>query len=284
MIRVAVLMTCFNRREVTLRCLRALFAQRSSDFSLEVFLVDDASTDGTGVAVAREFSAVRILKGTGDLYWTGGMRRAFGAALAESFDYYLWLNDDTELFVNALATLLAQSEHLRKAGCQAILVGNVQDPVDGHHTYGGLLRRSNLHPVSFQLASMGVRLQPCDAMEGNCTLIPKAVADVVGNLDPQFQHNFGDVDYGLRARRSGVPILAMPGFVGACAANPKKGAWQDPDLDFSVRWKLLMSPKGCHWNDWFYFTRRHGGFFWPVFAISPYIKVFLTSLLRGKLR
>lgn len=284
MTRVAVLMTCFNRRELTLRCLRALFAQHCSDLSLEVFLVDDCSTDGTEAAIARDFPDVRILRGTGELYWTGGMRQAFGAALALSFDHYLWLNDDTVLFPNALSRLLFQFEHLRNVGREPILVGNTQDPVDGRHTYGGLIRRSKMRRVAFQLASNVERLQTCDSLEGNCTLIPRSVADLVGNLDAAYRHNFGDVDYGLRAREMGIPIFALPGYVGTCATNPAKGSWQDQELDLSVRWRLLMSPKGCPWDDWLHFTRRHCGALWPFFAISPSVKVVFTSLLRGKLR
>ena len=47
---IAVLMTCYNRVETTLRCLHSLFNQtiKQSDnqtISLDVWLVDDASTD-----------------------------------------------------------------------------------------------------------------------------------------------------------------------------------------------------------------------------------------------
>ena len=38
---------------------------------------------------------VRLLRGNGQLYWNGGMRRAFGEAMAADYDYYLWMNDDT---------------------------------------------------------------------------------------------------------------------------------------------------------------------------------------------
>ena len=47
---ISVLMTCHNRRELTLKCLGLLLSQIGED--ARVYLVDDGSTDGTAVAVA----------------------------------------------------------------------------------------------------------------------------------------------------------------------------------------------------------------------------------------
>src|SRR5579875_4150500 len=89
---VAVLMTCFNRREQTLRCLQHLFAQTAlTQISLHVVLLDDASTDGTAEAVREAFPDVQLMRGTGQLYWNRGMRMAFAEALRRGFDFYLWL-------------------------------------------------------------------------------------------------------------------------------------------------------------------------------------------------
>ena len=48
-LRVAVLVTCFNRREQTLAALRTLLDEQDlHGAELHVHLVDDGSTDGTG--------------------------------------------------------------------------------------------------------------------------------------------------------------------------------------------------------------------------------------------
>ncbi len=72
-----------------------------------MYLVDDGSGDGTTPAVHAEFPEVRVIAGTGHLYWSGGMRVAQQAAVLSDPDYLLWLNDDVELEPEALATLLA---------------------------------------------------------------------------------------------------------------------------------------------------------------------------------
>ena len=45
--KIAVLITCFNRRATTLSCLEQLGLQRIDNGHLAVYRVDDGSTDGT---------------------------------------------------------------------------------------------------------------------------------------------------------------------------------------------------------------------------------------------
>lgn len=80
--RVAAVMAAYNRTELTLACLRSLGAQQVPGVALDVFVLDDASSDGTSEAVAEQFPEVTVLHGDGELYWNGGMRRAFAAAIA----------------------------------------------------------------------------------------------------------------------------------------------------------------------------------------------------------
>ena len=56
---VAVLLTCFNRKEKTLASLVRLFEAKeayNSNLNLSIFLTDDGSTDGTGDAVSTSSS------------------------------------------------------------------------------------------------------------------------------------------------------------------------------------------------------------------------------------
>ena len=79
---VAVLIAAYNRKQTTLSCLNSLQAlQLPGDVKLEIFLTDDASTDGTAQAVCNLYPQVHLLHGTGSLYWAGGMRYTWAKAL-----------------------------------------------------------------------------------------------------------------------------------------------------------------------------------------------------------
>ena len=51
--KIATLLTCHNRKEKTLKCLNSITAQHipKQVGKIDVFLVDDGSTDGTSEAV-----------------------------------------------------------------------------------------------------------------------------------------------------------------------------------------------------------------------------------------
>lgn len=279
---IAVLMTSFNRRAQTLECLRLLYAQTAmSHVSLHVILVDDASADGTTDAVQAAFPRVDVFAGTGKLYWNGGMRKAFAHALERGYDFYLWLNDDTQLFPEALATLLAAERQLALEGKTGILTGSTCDGISRAASYGGWRWKKSwkreLEPV---VPDPGTLLR-CDTMNGNCTLIPRRVAQVVGNLEAQFTHSFGDFDYGFRAARAGFGIYVVPGFVGSCSDNSRRGTWRDASVSLRQRWRHLNSVKGSPFHEWSLYCRRHLGALWPLYTASPYVKTVLSSFRRS---
>lgn len=168
-------MTCFNRRETTLKSIGALYEQvlpEGMDF--DVYLVDDGCTDGTGEAVREQFPKVRVLQGDGNLYWCGGMRMAWAEAMESDYDYYLWLNDDTMLLSGALQTLLATARDVRlREGYDGIIVGSCRDPITRRHTYGGRLKRNRCCRLPDKPLPPSDRITPCDTMNGNLVLVPR---------------------------------------------------------------------------------------------------------------
>ena len=277
---VAVLLTCFNRRELTLNSLKSLYQQeRVADLQTSVYLVDDGCTDGTAAAVRAAFPQVTILHGNGSMFWNGGMRMAFDAALAVGHDAYVWLNDDTVLYPEALATLTTMADQWLKDEDPAIIVGSVCSPATGQHTYGGFTRRQRGAALHFEK----VEPQPhaalrCDTMNGNFVVIPKIVADTIGNIEPRFRHQFGDVDYGLRAGKAGFAIVVAPGYVGECSDGGIQGTWRDPHIPFAKRWRHLLSLKGVPFHEWVLYTRRHYGWRWLHYAASPYLRTIVSSM------
>ncbi len=268
--KLAVLMTCYNRRDTTLVCLQALYKQNTI---FDVYLVDDGSSDGTCDAVRANYPAVKILKGTGDLFWVGGMRLAFAEALKENYDYYLWLNDDTIVDPNALSKLFATHNDLIEKGFpNSIIVGSTRDAITGKPTYGGAVRSKHWYSNKYEFLQPSQEIQECDTMYGNCVLIPRSVAQKVGNLDPAFIHSLGDLDYGLRARKLGCSVWVAPGFIGTCSKNSVQGSWVDTNLPIGDRLRKALQPKGFPIRAWTVFARRHSGPFWFLYWFLPYLR------------
>jgi GT2 family glycosyltransferase len=268
--RVAAVMTVYNRRDVTLACLRSLRAQPLPGVILDVFVLDDASSDGTGEQIAAQFPEVTLLHGNGELYWNGGMRRAFAAAIAGDYDYYLWMNDDTHLDDDALAVLLDTECRLRADGEGPLIVaGSTRHPETGELTYGGVVHPYRRRPLKGVKVQPGDAPRPCDTMNGNVALISRAVVRRVGNLDPAFVQQMADFDYGLRARAAGCSVWIAAGTVGTCASHPKRRPGERPLVEEIRR---LWSVKELKPGPWAVYSRRWAGALWPLYWLSPYIR------------
>ncbi|MDE0836995.1 MAG: glycosyltransferase family 2 protein [Akkermansiaceae bacterium] len=263
---ITAVLTCHNRRDLTLHCLEHLHNQDLPDsVVLEVVLVDDGSTDGTGKAVHARFPNVVILQGDGSLFWCGGMRLGWQHAEKRQPDYLLLLNDDTELSPHALNDLLSIAPD---QGSLAIAVGAVVDPESGEHVYGGRKRGAvgGLVPLASQPSV-------CDTFNGNCVLIPMAVRKSLNGFHPGYTHSFADFDYGLQATKRGIPVIQSAAAVGTCSPNSITNTWQDTNLSMFQRFKKLQSPKGMPWRDHLTYARRTQGARWPRHFIGPYFRI-----------
>lgn len=276
---IAVILTCFNRRQKTVACIDAVLAQTVlDDVALDFFVTDDNSQDGTADALIRQHDRIHLLKGDGSLFWNGGMRLAWAAAFSGDYDFYLWLNDDTFLYPQALGRMLdthALSRH--NSGKAGIVVGSTHDD-SGQTSYGGERQRSRLRPLTLATIEPRGAVQQCDTFNGNCVLISRQAAAVLGNLDPGFVHAMGDTDYGLRASKAGIPMWVTPAYAGRCVNDGSvAGGFGDRSLPLTTRWRKILSPKGLPWRPWRLLCRRHAGWLWPLYWSWPYLKIVATA-------
>ena len=270
-------MTCHNRRNKTLTCLKHIYTQvLPEDVSIEIYLTDDGSTDGTRQYVCNKYPRVNLVLGNGNLYWNGGMRLSWNEAFKGNYDYYLWLNDDTFLYRNSLMRLLQSIDDIKqKSGKYGIIVGSTCDPDTGKCTYGGVCRVGK--SLKFNLLKPNDEIQPCDTMNGNCVLIHKQIASVTGNLSSKYTHSIGDFDYGLRAVQDGFSCWIAPGYIGECFKNESPMLY-DHKLPLKTRINILKYPKGLPPSDWSFFAKRFTGVFWPWHVYKLWMRVLFPNI------
>lgn len=276
--QLVALLACHNRRELTLQALRALGGSRAlQGIRLKAVLVDDGSSDGTADAVRSAFPWVTVLQADGTLYWCRAMHRAFEHAWRDRPDFVLWLNDDTVLLPDGLAAMLQTFRQLRMRSASPLIVaGATVDPDSGVPTYGGRVRVSRWRPTAWRLQPPARTPMPLDTMDGNLVLLHREVVEVVGLLDPAFEHAMGDYDYALRAARLGVELWQAPGVAGHCRANDPDPSVNGPPASRLGRIRQLWEPKRLPPRSWWRFTRRHAGWLWPLVFTWPYLRAALA--------
>jgi GT2 family glycosyltransferase len=264
--KIAVLLATFNRKDKTISCLKSLYAQQlPAGTTLDVILTDDASPDGTAAAVRKHFPGVKILEGSGNLFWAGGMRCSWSEAQKYDPDYYLLLNDDTLLNTDALARLLNYSAHL-------IRVGTTKDNISGELSYGGrkLFKKGKIQ--SYTIFSEVDALE-CDLANANILLVPKAVVDHIGILSADYTHSIADFDYTLRAKKAGFSTIVVPGILGYCTDDHGVN-WKSAGVPLKARIQYLKSPKGLAYNEYLTFIRKH----FPLHLPAAFFKLWLKTL------
>lgn len=281
MLRIAVLLTAYNRKQQVLSCLQECFRQidgmKADDrYAFSVWLVDDGSTDGLAEAVRGRFPSVALVEGSGELYWNRGMRLAWETAAREDFDFYLWLRADVVMAEGALAALAENSEFLRH---RAIIAGSV--------TSGGQLSASqsassegvkdagsgSLSPrIVAGGRTKGGRLiapdpvipVPCHTFDGYVVWVPRTAFRALGNLDARYTHGFGDLDYGVRAGRQGITRVVAPGILGTYFGTALVPKWRDAAYPLRERLRYLKEPGGRPPREQFMYDIRNRGLFHAV--------------------
>lgn len=258
--KIAVLMTCYNRVETTLLCLKSLFAQRSNP-ELSVFLVDDGSPDKTGEKVKAIYSSVTVIQGTGNLFWCRGMHLAWKTA-GDGYDAYLWLNDDVILQDGALQDILDDAE---KTGWKCAIVGTSVDG-SGRITYGIQENWKWIEPTGTPKESIG-------DISGNFVLVPKYVSDKIGIIADCYSHAYGDYDYSARMRKAGIKYCLASKICGRCDNDKPDYALESKSLFGRV--KCLFQPNGHNWRDAIVYRWRHYGLFRTIITAIhvPYLVI-----------
>jgi GT2 family glycosyltransferase len=274
--KIGVLLTCHNRREKTLKCLEKVHKQNlPTNYSIDIYLTDDNSTDGTGKAVKEKYPSATVLTGDGSLFWAGGMRNSWKAALKSQihYDYFLLLNDDTYLFENTIQDLIQSNlNQLQQTDFSNITIGTTVDEQTGGLTYGGFKLQSRKR-LKHNLVVSTDKEEECDLGCANIMLVPKQIVDKIGILHENYTHGIADFDYTLRAKKSGFKVFVARGKLGFCAYDHGK-SWKSSDTSLKDRIKYLYSPKGLQYKEFLFFMRDH----FPGEVPSIFIKLWVKTL------
>ncbi len=271
--KIAVLITCHNRKVLTISCLERVFQQ--SDGNFDVFLTDDGCTDGTPDEVIKRFPQVHVIKGDGNLYWNRGMYVAWKEALKGDYDYYLWLNDDTFIKSDCFERLLEASHHYDD---KAIIIGTTCSKEDSNLiTYGG-------RDAEERLLDNTTEYNKCHTFNGNIVLVPIEVVKKIGIISSRFHHRFGDTEYGFRANRNGVEVRTAIGVLGECDLHSSLPTFCNPTKKLSQRLKSYFSVTGGAPSDLFYLRFHYFGLFAAITTlVSSFVHTLFPSLWKGEI-
>lgn len=269
---IAVLLTCYNRKEKTLAFLKSLTAPGYFEkLNIDIYLLDDASTDGLSDAIAEIYPFVHLIKGTGNLFWAGGMRIAWKYAMdKKAYDIYLLFNDDVVLLDNALEQLITCYSTLDKEG--VVLVGSTLNPKTGNLSYGGHSLYNMRHANYYALKPDNDKPLPCHLGNANVMLVDGTAVNTIGIFQDVYIHAVADYDYTLTAFKAGLDVLLAPGYYGYCEDDHGVN-WLSGKYSLKQRINYLYSPKGLAYKEYLIYIRK----FFPLDYFEAFAKLWLKT-------
>lgn len=220
---LSIIIVSWNVKDHLRNCIQSIY-RYTTNITFEVFVVDNASADGSADMIEQEFPSVRLIRNAENRGFGAANNQAASQAIGE---YILFLNDDTEIHSNIFTPLLtraravgdASSDKLGMLGCQLRNPdGTIQESVRAYPTVMDqtiiLLKLHHIFPSLVQHYMQSdfdyTSEQSVDQVMGAFMLSSKSVLDKVGYFDEGFFAWFEEVDLQQRIKAAGYSIIYTP--------------------------------------------------------------------------
>lgn len=270
-----------NHLDYTKECLRDLDRQKDSLFfksnDIQIIVIDDGSTDGTGEWIKENYPEIYVHRGDGNLWYS----KATNIGMKHAFENYgsdfimIWENDTypKEGYFDSLQgivenwdnkTLICSKLYYRHQPDRIFGMGGTFNRRTGNKT---LIGRTELDGPEYQ------QDREVDWFLGIGVMLHKSIIERVGYLDEKnFPHYHADIDYSLRAQDEGLRNvvfheLRLLNDTETTGINHKK----DKSLkDFYDSLTSIKSNRNVRRN--FMFYRRHTT---SMYAYLSLIKIYI---------
>jgi GT2 family glycosyltransferase len=231
---LSIVIVTWNAKKYVRECLTSLLRQ-TIDCSIEIIVVDNASTDGTPDLVRDEFPQVRLIRNDRNL----GFAAANNIGLRETLGDYIYLiNSDVVVPDDCLAAVFGYMQQNPEIGllgpqmrgpdgkvrrstmrfptvwnsfCWAVALSSI---FRHSKLWGGFLMQDFAHDT----------VRDVDVLNGWFWVVRRKAFDQVGLLDERFFMYGEDIDWSYRFHQSGWRAVFYPGasalhYGGASSAN-----------------------------------------------------------------
>lgn len=247
-----------------LPCLRSIF-DNTHQLTLEVYLVDNASTDDTAEAVRTEFPLVQVIRNETRLGFASNNNLVLEQGQGR---YLMLLNDDTLILDGALDTLVAFMDAQPDAGIVGSFLLNPDMSFQAaFSTFPNPWIEGFWSTAAFFPSLKADVTKPflTDTVCGAALLIRREVMEKIGLLDTRFDPIYAEeTDWCFRVKQAGWGVYTHPGAKIIHYGGQTMNRIPETKLELLQRHKAL------------YFRKHHGNLPTLFFKLT----LFLVSILK----
>lgn len=188
--------------------------------SLDIFVVDNASNDGTQAYLEEHYPEIKVLQTGENLGGSGGF--SYGMKFVSNLDYdYIWLLDnDVRLHHQALLPLVETLEKYPEVGLVGSQIRKLEQP-EIIQEIGGYIHEPKAHlktyfgnsPIKSTAEILaGKPYLTVDICAAASLLFRREIIEEIGVFENYFLH-FDDVEWCLRAKQAGWVVAAHPASI-----------------------------------------------------------------------
>lgn len=217
---LSIIIVNWNTRDLLRNCLRSIY-DGTKNLSFEVFMIDNASADGSPEMVKKEFPQVKLIRNKENLGFARGNNEGFSRAKGR---YVLILNPDTEVVNDALLKMVQYLELHEEAGAVSGRFlypdGTFQRYYNRFPTFSSMITKwflpskisYKLKPTRsyFMLDDDFDKLIEVEQPAGACIMVRRELFLNEDFMDEKFPIFFSDVDLCRRIYSKGLKIFVLP--------------------------------------------------------------------------
>lgn len=233
---VTVAVISFNGRKIIKSCFDSIFAQNYK--KMRVYLIDNASTDGTPKWVKKNYPKVEVF----NYPKNKGPNPARNLAIKESYhELVLLVDDDAVLEKNCLQELI-KAVNFHPDGAvwvPRIIYYNTPNVIQFEGTYLHYLTEAILLNGDISLKEGMKEITPIQMAAGVCLLVSKKAAMSIDLFDEDYFFGRTDGEFTFRLTLSGQTLYSVPNAY--CYHKVKERGLKKVYYQVRNRWYLMLT-------------------------------------------
>ncbi len=229
--KVSIILLNWNQYVLTASCIDSL--KKCTYPNIEIIVIDQASHDNSVALLKAHYPETLLIENSKNTGFTGGNNQGMKIATGE---YFLLLNNDTEVNSDFLDPLVSAAKNKENVGACSPLIRYYSNPEYIQYAGGpqviDLIRgRNTWHGANEHISNTLRENEETTAAHGAAFFIKRSVVEKIGMLDESLFIYYEEYDWSLRIRKAGYSIM----FVADSTVFHKESMTLKKDNPFRMR-------------------------------------------------